>query len=237
MLAVSCLKHDAASRRLRSAAVRQSSRVAEFCAAGLKEQVALLTRARDEALARENATGEILASISGSITDAKPVFDAIVRTVSRLFGTRFAIITLLRGDMIEIAGFVGDSGFKFAARFPVPLNEHSLAGKTILAGRAMTLAPIIGNPNAPPLAAQSAREFGFNSQLSAPIIREGRAIGAIVTAHRDEAAFNDQKVALIKSFADQAAIAIENARMFNELRQRTADLSESWSSRPLLLRC
>jgi two-component system NtrC family sensor kinase len=197
-------------------------------AAGLKEQVALLTRERDEALERENATGEILASISGSITDAKPVFDAIVRTVSRLFGTRFAIITLLRGDMIEIAGFVGESGFEtFAARFPVPLNGDSLAGKTILAGRAMTLAPIIGNPNAPPLAAQSAREFGFNAQLSAPIIREGRAIGAIVTAHRDEAAFNDQKVALIKSFADQAAIAIENARMFNELRQRTADLSES----------
>jgi two-component system, NtrC family, sensor kinase len=208
-------------------------------ATDLTEQVARLTRERDEALARENATGEILASISGSMTDAKPVFDAIVRTVSRLFGTRFAIITLLRGDMIEIAGFVGDPGFeKFAARFPVPLNEHSLAGKTILAGRAMTLASIIGNPDAPPLAAQSAREFGFNSQLATPMLREGRPIGAIVTAHRDEAAFNDQDIGLIKSFADQAVIAIENARLFNELRQSleqqtaTADVLRVISSSP-----
>jgi GAF domain-containing protein len=192
----------------------------ESPADGLSDEVARLTRERDEALARENATAEILASIRGSMTDAKPVFDAIVRTVSRLFGTRFTIITLLRGDMIEIGGFVGDPGFeKFAARFPVPLNEHSLAGKTILAGRAMVLAPINGNPDAPPLAAQSAREFGFNSQLATPMLREGKPIGAIVTAHRDEAAFNDQKVALIKSFADQAVIAIENARMFNELRE------------------
>ena len=159
----------------------KAARRSKSPAVALTEQVARLTRDRDKALARENATREILASISGSMTDAKPVFDAIVRTVSRLFGTRFAIITLLRGDMIEIAGFVGDPGFeKFAARFPVPLNEHSLAGKTILAGRAMMLASIIGNPDAPPLAAQSAREFGFNSQLATPILREGRPIGAIV---------------------------------------------------------
>jgi two-component system, NtrC family, sensor kinase len=202
------LKRDNAPKPVRSSAGGQESEAARF------------KRERDEALARETATAEILASISGSMTDAKPVFDAIVRTVSRLFGTRFAIITLLRGDVIEIAAFVGDPGFeKFAARFPVPLNEHSLAGKTILAGRAIILAPIIGNPDAPPLAAQSAREFGFNSQLSAPIFRAGRAIGAIVTAHRDEAAFNDKKLALIKSFADQAIIAIENAQMFNELRE------------------
>ena len=91
----------------------------------------------------------------------------------------------------------------------------------------MQITPIIGNPDAPPFAQQSAREFGFNSQLAAPMIREGKVIGAIITAHRDTAAFNDKQVALIKTFAAQAVIAIENARLLNELRQRTDDLTEA----------
>ena len=84
----------------------------------------------------------------------------------------------------------------------------------------------LAEPDSPPLAVQSAREFGINSQLAAPMLFEGRPIGAIATAHRDTVRFDDRQVALIKSFADQAVIAIENARLLNELRQRTADLTE-----------
>ena len=191
-------------------------------------KIALLKRERDEALEREAATSEILSSISNSITDTRPMFEAIVRNLMRLFRTRFAIVTFLREDMIEIAAFAGESGFEnFAARFPVPVDERTLAGKTILTGRTMQISPIIDNPEAPPFAQQSAREFGFNSQLAAPMMREGKVIGAIITAHRDTAAFNDKQVALIKTFAAQAVIAIENTRLLNELRQRTDDLSES----------
>src|ERR1039458_4940464 len=149
-------------------------------AAGQSKQVTLLTRERDEALARENATGEILSSISGSMTDATPVFDAIVRNLLRLFGTRFAIVVLLRDGMIEIAGFKGEPGFeKFAARFPVPLDERTLVGKTILAGQAMQFTPIVGHPESSPFVEQSARRFGFNSLISTPMMQIGRAhVGA-----------------------------------------------------------
>ncbi len=193
----------------------------------LQEKLARAQRERDEALEREAATSEILSSISSSISDTRPMFEAIVRNLLRLLGTRFAVVVLLRGGMIEIAGFEGEPGFeKFVAQFPVPLDERSIAGKTIFSGQAMYITPIVGNPEAPPVAEQSAREFGFNSLLSAPMIREGKVIGAIITAHRNAAAFIDRQIALIKSFADQAVIAIENTRLLNELRQRTDDLSE-----------
>ena len=87
-----------AVRRPKSSAVGQST------------QVALLTCERDEALARENATGEILSSISGSMTDAKPVFDAIVRNLLRLFGTRFAVVVLLRDRHDRNRRFQGRAG-------------------------------------------------------------------------------------------------------------------------------
>src|ERR1700686_4413904 len=123
-------KTAAPKRRNAPKAVRRRS----SAAGGLSKQVATLKREREQALAHQNATGEILASISSSMTDAKPVFEAIVRNLLRLFGTRFAIVVLLRDGMIDIGDFKGEAGFeKFAARFPLPLDEQSLVGTAILA--------------------------------------------------------------------------------------------------------
>ena len=211
-------RRKAATPKRRTA--RKAARSHNYSVAALRKQMALLTHERDAALERQNATGEILASITGSTTDLSPVFEAIVRNLLRLFGTRFAIVTLVRDGMLVLAGFEGAPGFeKFAEHFPVPLDEQTVAGKAILAGRAIQLTPVIGNPESPPFAERSARKFGFNSQLAAPIIRDGRVIGAIVTAHRDAVPFTDKQLALIKSFAAQAVIAIENTRLLSELRQ------------------
>jgi GAF domain-containing protein len=190
----------------------------------LRQRTADLT----ESLEQQTATSEILASISGAMTDSKPVFDAIVRNLLRLFGTRFAVVQLLQDGMIHMAALEGEAGFeKMADRFPIPFDGNSVPGQAMLSKQVVQYTPISGNPAVPRSSAQFARDFGYDSIIMAPMLRGDKVIGVIGTAHRGPRAFDDKQAALIKSFADQAVIAIENVRLFNELRQRTADLTES----------
>jgi signal transduction histidine kinase len=189
------------------------------------ENTRLLTELRQrtsdlsESLEQQTSTTEILSSITGSMTDPQPVFDAIVRNLIRLFGTGFAVVTLIRDEKLELVGIRGEPGFeKLAAYYPVPLDNRTLAGKVIAARKPLQLAPIINNPESPPSTEQWARQFNYNSQISVPLIRDGLTIGAISTARKSAEAFTDKQVELVQSFAAQAVIAIENARLLNELR-------------------
>src|SRR6516165_8433985 len=181
-----------------------------------------------ESLEQQTATSEILSSMSGSMMDTKPVFDAIVRNLLRLFGTMFATVLLLKDGMIHLAALHGEPGFEgLAANFPRPLDDSTATGCTMLLKKVVQFAPVIDNPAVPPASQRFAREYTYNSMISAPMMRGDEVIGGIITARRDPIAFDDKQIALIKSFAAQAVIAIENARLVNELRQRTSDLSES----------
>ena len=89
-----------------------------------------------ESLEQQTATSEILASLSGSMTDTKPVFDAIVRSLLRLFGTSFATVQLVQDEMMHLAAFDGEPGFeKLAAHFPVPLDDNTVNGRAVLSNR------------------------------------------------------------------------------------------------------
>ena len=195
--------------------------------AGLERKVEERTAELQQALEFQGATGGILSSISSSIADTQPVFDAIVKSLLRLFGTRFAVVQLLKDKQIHLVAAHGDAGFEGLERhYPRSLDETVLTGKAMLTGETLQLAPIIGNPAAPPSTQEQARQFGYDAIIVTPMVREGRVIGAIATAHRDALPFGDKQVALIKAFADQAVIAIENSRLVNEtkeaLEQQTA---------------
>ena len=193
-----------------------------------QDRIDQLTRDLREALEQQTASAEILASMSGSMTDTKPVFDAIVRNLLRLFGTRFATIQLLQDGIVHMPAVDGQTGFeKLMDYYPRPLDHSTAGGEAIRTKQVVQFSPIRDNPAVPVLTRRFAHEFGFDAVIFAPMVRDDRVIGAIGVAHHESKIFSEKHVALIKAFADQAVIAIENTRLFKDLRQRTDDLSES----------
>jgi GAF domain-containing protein len=188
------------------------------------ENVRLFNETR-EALERQTATGEILASMSGSMTETKPVFEAIVRNLLRLFGTGYAVVALRHGEVFELAGFKGEPGFeRLQEVYPLPVDRNTSIGEVVIAGQVRKYTPVVGNPAVPRGTAELGQRFGFNSVMVAPMMWKGEAIGAILTARRQALPFDDKQAALIQSFADQAVIAIENVRLFTELESRNREL-------------
>ena len=223
----------AKARRRKAVTVKRrnepkSARRRSASAAGQEAEVARLTRELNEALEHQTATLEILASISGSITDTNPVFDAIVRNLLRLFGTRFATVQLLHDGMIEMPAAGGQPGFeRIMESYPRPLDYTTVGGQAMLSKLVVQYSPVVGNPIVPPQAQQIARNSGYDSIIAAPMIRQDTVIGAIVCVHHEPRVFEENEVTLINSFANQAVIAIENARLFEAEQQRTSELSES----------
>ena len=203
-------------RTTRPKAKAPTARVSD---ADLREQVAALTRELKEAREQQTATGEILASLTGSIPDAKPVFEAIVRNLQRLFDTRLAVVQVLKDGMVHLAAAGREEYETLAKQFPRALDDKTGGSRAIMSKQVVQFAPVLDNPAAPPTTQQFARALGFNSAIFAPMIRGDQIIGSISTARRGSRPFDEREVALIKAFADQAVIAIENVRLLNELRE------------------
>ena len=194
----------------------------------LFDEVQARTRELTESLEQQTATGEILASISGSVTDTKPVFDAIVRNLRRLFGTRMAMVQVLKDGMAHLAAVAHELEFEtLNQQFPRPLDGSTGSGLAMLSKQVLQFAPVLGNPAAPPATQQFARDLGFNAVIYAPMIRDDKVIGAIGTVRHGAEPFNDKQIALIKAFADQAVIAIENVRLFDEIQDKSRQLAEA----------
>ena len=195
--------------------------------ARLFDEVQARTAELSEALTQQTATGEILASISGSMTNTKPVFDAIVRNLLRLFGTSFAVVQLIEDGMVHLAALDGAPGFeRLGKSYPRALDDSTGGGLAMLSKKTIHFSPIIGNFAAPHRVQEFAKELGFNAAIFAPMLRGDTVIGAIAAGDKEARQFDDKHLSLIKAFADQAVIAIENARLFGELQKRTDDLSE-----------
>jgi signal transduction histidine kinase len=196
--------------------------------ADLENKVEQRTSELSESLDQQTATAEVLSSISGSMTDTKPVFDAIVRNLLRLFGTRFAVVQTLHDGMVEMPAVQGDPGFeRLIDRYPRPLADDTVGGQAMLLKQTIQFFPILGNLAAPPATQQFARDFGFDSVIFTPMLLGDKVIGAIGAARHDPVGFDEKQIDLVTNFAKQAVIAIENARLLRELHARTDDLSES----------
>jgi signal transduction histidine kinase len=177
-----------------------------------------------EALDQQKASADVLGVISSSIADTAPVFEKILDSCQRLFAGRNVGINVVGDDgQIHLGAYKGYGRAEFEARFPVPLSMESGSGAAILQ-RQVVHYPDCEAPEVPEYARLASRLTGNKSLLFAPMLWEGKGVGAVFVGRPVTGPFSEKDIALLRTFADQAAIAIQNAKLFREIQEKSAQL-------------
>ncbi|HXX84518.1 MAG TPA: ATP-binding protein [Casimicrobiaceae bacterium] len=189
--------------------------------AGLEHKVDERTRELKNSLEQQTAISEILRVISSSPTDVQPVLDAIAERAARLCDAFGASIHLAdRGVLRHVASW-GSSSSEIADVETLPISRDSISGRALLEQKTIHVHDMMLEGAEYPLSHQFAVRFGNRTMLVAPLYREGQPFGTIVLRRPDVRPFNDREIALVQTFGDQAAIAIENVRLFEEIQEKS----------------
>src|SRR5215470_915960 len=179
-----------------------------------------------ESLDQQTATSEILGVIASSPTDLQPVLDAIVKSAARVCSADAATIRLVEGNVLRRVAH--DGSIPASQTSELPIDRGSVTGRAVVDRQLIHIDDLMAVAATEfPESKTIAKRLDVRTVLSVPMVREDKLIGVITTWRREVRPFSDKQVALVKTFADQAVIAIENVRLFQEIQERTRELQLS----------
>jgi two-component system NtrC family sensor kinase len=188
-----------------------------------------LQHALSESLAQQTATSEILRVISSSPTDVQPVFDAIAANAQGLCRARTSVVYTFDGELIHVAAAPHspspEAVESLRRAYPMPPGRGGATGRAVLSRTLVYIPNIREDPDYRLHALAKAADY--LSVLAVPMLHESKPIGVITLTGADVDAFSERQIALLKTFANQAEIAIENVRLFKELQAKNHDLTEA----------
>jgi signal transduction histidine kinase len=179
-----------------------------------------------EALEQQTATAEVLRIIASSPADLPAVLQAVAGSAARTVGASDALIYRVEEGTLQLTASYGPVGATVATRFQ--LDRGSVLGRAILDRRTTHVHDIVAEPESEfPLSKRWSQRYGYRTTLAVPLMRESIAIGGIGIRRMEVRPFTPKQIGLLETFADQAVIAIENARLFEALERRNRDMTEA----------